>query len=136
MARNFCSLFLAGLLLSLGASSHLFGRQESMIAMLKPGLDEITEGRVTATISFLASDELAGRATGSTEFNIAAGYVASRFRGAGLDGKLGDVNFYHVTMKQLVRTPAGPLKLVSADGQPISHFGLLAAGPEPMSYTL
>ena len=135
MFQKFCPFFLAGIFVAFAAPSDLLGRQESTNATLKPGLEEITEGRVTATISFLASDELAGRATGSTEFNIAASYVASRFRGAGLDGTLADGEFYHVTMKQLVRTPAGPVKLLGSDTQPIAHFGLLAAGPELMTYS-
>ncbi len=135
MVRKHFPLFVAGLLVSLTASADLLGRQESLTSAPKSGLDEITEGRVTATISFLASDELSGRATGSNEFNIAASYVASRFRGAGLDGKLADGDFYHVTSKQMARTPAGPVKLLGSDAQPISHLGLLAAGPALMSYT-
>ncbi len=135
MVREYLPSLVAGLLVSIIASADLLGYQEAITTTLKPGLEEITEGRVTATISFLASDELSGRATGSNEFNIAASYVASRFRGAGLDGKLADGNFYHVTMKQMSKTPTGPVKLLGSDAKPILHFGLLAAGPEPMTYS-
>ncbi len=117
-----------------GMSTMVFGWQDASNPTLRPGLDEITEGRVTATISFLASDELAGRATGSAEFNIAAKYVATRFRGAGLDGSIADGDFYHVTMKQMVKTPSGPVKLLGPDLQSIAHFGILAAGAELFSY--
>jgi hypothetical protein len=71
---------------------------------IEAGLAQITVGRVTGTISFLASDELAGRAIGTPEFNIASAYVAARFRGAGLVGcvpapvvegsEAGDNSFY------------------------------------------
>ncbi|HUP79558.1 MAG TPA: M28 family peptidase, partial [Pirellula sp.] len=117
------------------SSALVFGWQDALNPTIQRGLDEITEGRVTATISFLASDELAGRATGSSEFNIAAKYVASRFQGAGLDGSLADGDFYHVTMKQLTKTPNGPVKLNGSDLQPGAHFGLLAGGTERVSYS-
>ena len=135
MVYKVCQLLAAGLLLLIGTPSMVLGSQEAAAVTLQPGLDEITEGRVTATISFLASDELAGRATGSPEFNIAARYVASRFRGAGLDGSLADGDFFHVTMKQLVKTPSAPVKLINSESQPIAHLGLLAAGTEVFSYS-
>ena len=134
MVHMVCKFLSAGLLLLIGSPSIVLGQQEAASTMLRPGLDEITEGRVTATISFLASDELAGRATGSSEFNIAARYVASRFRGAGLDGSLADGDYFHVTIKQLVKTPSALVKLTSSESQPIAQFGLLAAGIEVLSY--
>ena len=97
----------------------VFGWQDASNPTIERGLAEITEGRVTATISFLASDELAGRATGSSEFNIAAKYVASRFQGAGLDGSLADGDFYHVTMKQLTKTPSGPVSCLAPICNPL-----------------
>ncbi len=138
MVRKYCKSLLLGLVVLAGSSpSIVFGWQEAPNPnpTLKPGLDEITEGRVTATISFLASDELAGRATGTTEFNIAARYVASRFLGAGLDGSLADGDFFHVTMKQLIKTPSGPVKLTGSDSRPVAQFALLAASDRPVSYT-
>ncbi|MFN6140254.1 MAG: hypothetical protein ACK480_17345 [Planctomycetota bacterium] len=39
---------------------------------LPEGSEQIKSGKVTGTISFLASDELAGRETNSKEFEIAA----------------------------------------------------------------
>ncbi len=135
MVRKVCQILFVGLVFLIGSPTTVFGRQETATIILKAGLDEITEGRVTATISFLASDELAGRATGSAEFNIAARYVASRFRGAGLDGSLADGDFFHITMKQLVKTPSALVKLTNPASQPIAHLGLLAAGTEIFSYS-
>jgi Peptidase family M28 len=140
MVRYLCPFLSASLVMLVVFPTASYGRQEVVSAPVpatqsqKLGLDEITEGRVTATISFLASDELAGRATGSDEFNIAARYVASRFRGAGLDGKLTDGDYFHVTMKPMVKTPSTPVRLADADSKPIAQFGLLAAGPEILNY--
>ena len=135
MVHKVCQFLSVIWIVLIGSPSIVLAKQEAALATLKPGLDEITEGRVTATISFLASDELAGRATGSAEFNIAARYVASRFRGAGLDGSLADGDYFHVTMKQLVKTPSAPVKLTSSESQPIAQLGLLAAGTEILSYS-
>lgn len=104
---------------------------QSATSELAPGLAQITEGKVTAAISFLASDELAGRATGSPEFNIAASYVASRFRGAGLIGGATDGGFYHETPVRMIQTP-DQISLTDANDKPLPNFGLLSAGPEPV----
>ena len=135
MARNlFHFLFLvSAFLLSFPLDAN--GRQNADATSAQVvGLNEITEGKVTATISFLASDELAGRATGSDEFNIAARYVASRFRGAGLDGNLADGDYFHVTKKPMTQTPNSPVKLTNVDSKPLEQFGLLAAGSEVVTY--
>lgn len=60
-------------------------------------LESIQEGRVVATVDFLASDEMAGRNTPSPELNIAAAYVAARFRGAGLEGLGPEGSFYQTS---------------------------------------
>ena len=141
MVRYLYQSFSVGLAIIFTFSINAYGQQEALSAPAQPtpaqkiGLDEITEGRVTATISFLASDELAGRATGSDEFNIAARYVASRFRGAGLDGKIADGDYFHVTMKPMVKTPSGLVKLTDANSIPIAQFGLLAAGSKIVEYS-
>ncbi|GAB5405901.1 MAG: M20/M25/M40 family metallo-hydrolase [Aureliella sp.] len=58
-------------------------------------LDEVTEQSVTATVSFLASDELQGRKTATASFDVAAAYVASRLQAAGAVG-LGEDGSYFV----------------------------------------
>ncbi len=138
MVRCLYPILSAGFMMLFGFPVASHGQEAAPVQATqsqKAGLDEITEGRVTATISFLASDELAGRATGSDEFNIAARYVASRFRGAGLDGKLADGDYFHVTMKPMVKTPSTPVRLADAESKPIAQFGLLAAGPEVLKYS-
>jgi hypothetical protein len=88
-----------------GLTEQGIGYQE--IPVKETGLSQISQGRVTATVSFLASDELAGRAIGSPEFDIAAAFVASRFRGAGLAG-ISEDSFY----QELTVDPKRPLKNV------------------------
>ena len=64
MIRYLGPFLSAGVVVLIGFHVDLHGRQEAVSASIqatqaqKVGLDEITEGRVTATISFLASDEL------------------------------------------------------------------------------
>ncbi len=123
----------------MGLSTSVFGVQEQtptpdVLSIGQRGLAEITQGRVTGTISFLASDELAGRATGSPEFNIAASFVASRFRGAGLEGGAADGGFYHETKVTMTQVPSSPVTFSGAGSQPIAHLGLLAAGSERFQY--
>lgn len=100
---------------------------------LPPGAETVTESKVAATVSFLASDELAGRGTGSPEFDIAAMYVASRFRSAGLQGAGDDGTFFHVTKQTLTQMPS-TLVLRNTSGEPIQFLGMLGAGEEEISY--
>jgi hypothetical protein len=104
LRRNFLLLFTLMFTWS-GLSAQGFCFQETPAR--EAGTAQITQGRVTGTVSFLASDELAGRAIGSPEFDIAAAFVASRFRGAGLAGITED-SFY----QELTVDPKRPLKNV------------------------
>jgi hypothetical protein len=99
---------------------------------LPSGIEQITEERVTGTIAFLASDELGGRGTGTPEFEIAAAYIAARFRGAGLEGGGVDGSFFHETRTTQTRLPSGA-KITSDDGAPVANWGLLSASEEPQS---
>lgn len=114
------------------ANAQLDKASESSSRGLPAGAEQITEGRVTATISFLASDELGGRETNSKEFEIAAAYVASRFRGAGLEGGGPEGSFYHETVVGQSRVPSDAV-LLQSDSTSVSHYGLLSASDEPCS---
>ena len=98
----------------------------------KKALSQITEKKVLATVSFLASDELAGRGTGSKEFNIAASFVASRFRGAGLKGGGEKESFYQVSEIDTWHVSNSGVSF-SGDKVPKS-YGLLAAGSSEVDY--
>jgi len=112
----------------------VFARQDSTGLSGTLGINQITDGKVTAAISFLASDELAGRATASPEFNIAAAFVASRFRGAGLTGGALDGSFFHETTKKMIRMPNQNIAITTSDGSPIASYGLLGAMDVSTSY--
>lgn len=75
----------------------------------------ISEKDVLSTVAFLASDEMAGRSTPSTELNIAAAYVAARFRGAGLEGLGPDGSFYQTENLPLVGPPVKGVELRVGD---------------------
>ena len=121
----------AGLLFS---PQSLLALQSDLPEGIKLGLGQITEGRVTGTVSFLASDELAGRGTPSREFNIAATYVASRFRGAGLKGGGKDGSFFQETMMRELLTPSTGVVYQTTTGEDLPNYGLLTA-TEPLDYT-
>ncbi len=81
----------------------------------------IDERSVTSTVSFLASDEMAGRNTPSIELNIASAYVASRFRGAGLEGLSADGKFYQTTeLTQFSPAAGGSRLLIDNVSVPVS----------------
>ena len=115
------------------AASLVLGQDYKIPAELKPALDTINQRSITATINFLASDEMRGRDTPSRELTIASAYVAARFKAAGLKG-LGDKgSFYQTTQVATTAAPQAGVSL-SSDGKAVSHFGLLSAGAEAMSF--
>jgi hypothetical protein len=79
-------------------------------------LEKVTENSVTGTISFLASDEMAGRGTPTKEFTIATAYVASRFRAAGAKGLGKDGSYFLESWVDTVRTPDSGSMFQVTDG--------------------
>jgi len=74
---------------------------------VKSALGRITPNHLRAHVSFLASDLLHGRGTPSRELDIAAEYIASQFRGAGLE-PLGDDGYFQTAeWKHKAPDPAG-----------------------------
>ena len=139
-ARRPC-LFVASLVLSCSAATTQAPKQgiDDLSEAEKAALATITLGKITTTVSFLASDELAGRMTPSKELRIAGAYVAARFRGAGLEG-LGEGGSFYLQGKDK-RVPADARVIVrdSLDGAPppIEGVALLAAAEAriEMTYT-
>lgn len=79
-------------------------------------LNAISEGSLKGNLSFLSSDALEGRATPSRGLDIAAEFIASQFRRAGLE-PLGDDGYFQTTTAsvrggepQKVRNVAGVLR--------------------------
>ncbi len=106
--------------------------QASLSGDVLSGMSEINEKDVRATISFLASDEMAGRDTPSPELTIASAYVAARFRGAGLIGGV-DGSFYQTHRVATVAMPNSDIEF-KIDGVSAEHFGVLAALDEDFSF--
>ena len=136
-------LFLIAIVGSLTFFSGLFvteslsNGQEALPAEVKTALLEITEKDVTGTIAFLASDALAGRQTPSPELDIAASYIAARFRGAGLVGGAkgpdGTDSFFQIHEIATTSYNAGKIS-IAENGTALQHFGMLAAGAESFEF--
>ncbi|MFK7818995.1 MAG: M28 family peptidase [Planctomycetaceae bacterium] len=92
----------------------------------------ITEQNVLGTVSFLASDEMAGRDTPSPELNIASAYVASRFRAAGLEGLGPAGSFYQETTLDTFKAPTGAT--VQAADAKLKCYGALYGGREEFTF--
>ncbi len=90
-------------------------------------MSTINERIVKGTVSFLASDELGGRGTPSPGFTIACGYVASRFRAAGLQAGGTDGSFYQKHNIDLVQLPSKGVTLEFDGGRQLPNLGLIAA---------
>lgn len=100
---------------------------------LEASFGTINQKSVTSTISFLASDEMAGRNTPSEELDIAAAYVAARFRGAGLEGGGDQGTFFQTTTLATVQLPNSGIS-VEQDGKPVQQFGLLGGAGDNFSF--
>lgn len=92
-------------------------------------VNSITEGRVLSTVSFLASDEMAGRDTPSRELTIAESYVAARFRGAGLEGLGPDGSYFQEASFPMVQPPATDAT-IQVEGSEDSTNLIVLTGPK------
>ena len=108
--------------------SNIAGQTDS----LNVGLETITEEKIRDTVSFLASDEMAGRDTPSPQLRKAAKYVAERLQKAKLAPCAND-SFFQTTTIATTELDNAAVSLKSS-GQDIRHFGLLGATQELFSY--
>ena len=108
--------------------------QQELPGEVRQALAQITQQDVTATVTFLASDEMAGRDTPSRELTIASAYVAARFRGAGLQGGGPDASFYQKHELETVAMPNRGIEFLVA-GRSGQQFGVIAANAEDFEYT-
>ena len=95
----------------------------------------IVEGRVLSTISFLASDEMAGRDTPSPELRIASQYVAARFRGAGLEGAGPEGSYFQTHQWVTTMPPEDGTAITEDGGESISNLGVLSGGAKAIELT-
>jgi Zn-dependent M28 family amino/carboxypeptidase len=81
----------------------------------RPGTPDIRAGNISAHVNFLAHDLLEGRAPGHRGGDLAAKYIATQFRLAGLKPANGDSYFQQVPMVGITVDPSVRLRL-SGDG--------------------
>src|ERR1035438_3174846 len=91
-------------------------------ADVRAALDHISPDSLRGNLSFIASDALEGRNTPSRGLDIAAEFIASQFRRAGLEAPIdGDyfqyADFFHVTRR------ADGVSLVIANGDQTANAG-------------
>ena len=70
---------------------------------VQSALDHISADSMRGNLSFLASDALEGRDTPSRGLDIAAEFIASQFRRAGLEAPVNDTYFQTADFFQLTR---------------------------------
>lgn len=78
----------------------------------------LTANSLKADVSFLASDALQGRGTPSTGLDIAAEYIASQFRRAGLE-PVGDDGYFQTAAYEAVTPNPDGLELTFESGETI-----------------
>jgi hypothetical protein len=78
-------------------------------------IERIRPDALRGDLSFLASDLLAGRDTPSQGLDIAAEYIASQFRGAGLEPG-GDDGYFQTAKMEVLETNAQGFRLVLENG--------------------
>jgi hypothetical protein len=88
-------------------------------------MNSITADALRGHVSFLASDLLEGRATPSRGLDIAAEYIASQFRGAGLEAA-GDRGYFQTAELEATRPADGGLTMT------VEHAGrtIIVTGDE------
>ncbi|MGP8247850.1 MAG: M28 family peptidase [Bryobacteraceae bacterium] len=134
------------LMLALAASLAVAGLSAQTSPSVASIADRLTANALKADVSFLASDALEGRGTPSRGLDIAAEFIASEFRRAGLepagdDGYFQTAEFEEVTASteglalaaeangETVRAAAGSVRFLDAagadfDGIPVLHVTL------------
>lgn len=108
LAQSIASMKKASLLLFSFLISPVFSQKNPVAEITQI----ITAPEVEAHLTFLASDELRGRETGSPEIDIAAQYIAAQFKVYGVKKAPGaDSYFQHVPLEYVYPATAGELVL-------------------------
>lgn len=101
--RIFYAIMLAASVLPLRAQKKINGKIDQAV--------KATE--LEAHLSFLASDEMRGRNTGSPELDIAANYIATQLKLAGVKPAAGDSYFQEVSLDRIVPPTSGEITIGS-----------------------
>jgi hypothetical protein len=84
---------------------------------VRSALDHISADSMRGNLSFLASDALEGRDTPSRGLDIAAEFIASQFRRAGLEAPVDDTYFQTADFVQITRRTGGIELTVNLRGE-------------------
>jgi hypothetical protein len=110
---------LAAALLLLAAPGWIQGAEFTITPEIRSALDNISANSLRGHVSFLASDLLEGRGTPSHGLDIAAEYIASQFRAAGLEPG-GDDGYFETAKFVSVKPSYEDLEMVvETSGEPI-----------------
>ena len=93
----------------------------------KSGASAVTQEEVKQIVSYLASDEMAGRDTPSPELQKACEYVRDHFKSLGLKPGGDEGSWFHTSEINAVKQPFETIQL-TANGTKVEHFGLYTNG--------
>jgi hypothetical protein len=119
-------------LLGLSLALPLAAGAASLPVDAAPVLERISAAAMRGNLSFLASDALEGRGTPSRGLDIAAEFIASQFRAAGLE-PLGDDGYFQTADWNLIdpKRPKNPPAIQAAPAKVRNVVGILR-GSDPV----
>lgn len=135
MIQRLSSFWVLGCVLYFGPTCSSQGQltSDGMPEDSSAAMQSINREQLLQTVSFLASDEMAGRDTPSLQLSIASAFVAAQFRGAGLEPLGDDGTFYHTSEFQTSR-PAVDASISGGDTR-VNVRGVLNSTSEDLSVT-
>lgn len=106
-----------------------------LVLALVAGAVPIKVEAIRAHMTFLASDLLEGRSTGSRGYRIAAEYVAAQYEQYGLEPGANGSWFQEVPFREVVPDPTSSITLTRAGGQPVTLqiFDTFTSSGDPLS---
>lgn len=102
------------------AAALVFAADPSLTPERNAALQHVSADSLRGNLSFLSSDLLEGRATPSRGLDLAAEFIASRFRAAGLDPAGDDGYFQTATLTVREQNPKGFEMTVTAGGRTVN----------------
>ena len=107
----------------------------ALILALVAGVAPIKVEAIRAHMTFLASDQLEGRGTGTRGYRIAAEYVAAQYEQFGLEPGANGTWFQDVPFRQTVPDPSSTVTLTRADADPVTLriFDTFVSHGDPLS---
>jgi Peptidase family M28 len=101
------------------AAALAFGADQTLTPDMQAVIQRITPDSLRGNLSFLSSDLLEGRGTPSRGLDLAAEFIAARFRAAGLEPAGDDGYFQNATLTVREQNPSGFEMTVTAGGRTV-----------------